>query len=261
MPRQPAVSFKELVSAPAEKLLKIVLPLADDYHDLPQADRIRRFGERCGLRRRQVICALGFNPSIRDLPEVLAVVGFDDFRTLEQERNGFFSTDIYEELSVNDMIAIYGAVTKDRDNHAVMQYLLESRLDTIENEIDASVNSIVIERYRKEVRAMYLEGAAQIDFAEKRLNRMESGFRALVNEVSIIVESKLIPVGDIFFRDTILPEEKRKLMVRGMIPESLIAARLEDQTMSDSERQMLEEYVRLNPPRKTRPQPQDDPSD
>ena len=126
----------------------------------------------------------------------------------------------------------------------VMQYLLSNRLRCIEDRIEATVNSIIIERYKKEMRAIYNDGVAQIEFAEERLSQTHSGFRALLNEVVMIVEARLIPIGDLFFRDTILPEEKRRLITKGLIPTSLVEQRLEDDSVSPQERKVLEEQLR-----------------
>jgi len=129
----------------------------------------------------------------------------------------------------------------------VMQYLLSTRLRCIEDRIEATVNSIIIERYKKEMRSIYNDGVAQIEFAEERLRQTHSGFRALLNEVVMIVEARLIPIGDLFFRDTILHEQKRRLISKGLIPKSLVEQRLEDDAVSPQERKVLEEQLRYLP--------------
>ena len=62
---------------------------------------------------------------------------------------------------------------------------------------------------------------------------------------SKIVESRLIPVGDIFFRASILPEEKRRLIIRGLIPREIVEARLADAKISEQERYVLEDQLKL----------------
>jgi hypothetical protein len=52
-----------------------------------------------------------------------------------------------------------------------------------------------------------------------------------------------MPVGDIFFRDTVLPEEKRKLLKRGLVPLDFVRARLEDKNITERERLVLEEHL------------------
>jgi hypothetical protein len=93
------------------------------------------------------------------------------------------------------------------------------------------------------MRAIYHDGVAQIEFAEDRLSRTHSGFRALLNEVVMIVGVRLIPIGDLFFRDTIPPEEKRRLIRKGHIPKGLIEQRLADAAVPPQERTMLEDQL------------------
>ena len=127
-----------------------------------------------------------------------------------------------------------------------MQYLLKSRLKNIEGKIEATVNSIIIEKYKAEMRAIYFDRIATIEFVEERLDNKDSGFRALLNEVAIIIEAKIIPTGDIFFRDSILPEEKRKILLKGLIPIDLVESRLEDESISNDEKRVLLEHLKLN---------------
>ena len=54
-------------------------------------------------------------------------------------------------------------------------------------------------------------------------------------------------MGDIFFRDNILPEEKRRLILKGFVPRHLIESRLEDADLPPKERKVLEEQLKLMP--------------
>jgi len=237
-------AFEEVLTASAESLLKMFYRLAI-AGDLSQERRLRLVGRRMELHPTQLICALGFNPALRQLPDVLSVLGFARYEALAQRRNELFVSDIYRRLPIDDVLAIYKQVRDDQELLPVMQYLLEQRLENIEKRIEATVNSLVIERYKKEMRAIYNDGVASIEFAEMRLDKTDSGFRALLNEVNIITEARLIPVGDIFFRDSILAEEKRKLISKGVIGEELVRARLEDERLPAAERAMLEEQLAL----------------
>ena len=198
------------------------------------------------LRKEQLICAYGFNPVSRFLIEILPSFGYASWNELIQERNNIFTTDIYRRLSLENVLKIYERIKTEPASLEVMQYLLGQRLEKIESEIESTVNSMIIERYKTEMRAIYSAGIAGIDFTEERLDRQDSGFRALLNEVSMIVESKIIPVGEIFFRDTILPQEKQKLLNKGLIPKELIQSRINDPDISADERKILNEYLRLN---------------
>ncbi len=224
------------MTASAEQLVKLA------YKSV--TDKIPRGSRRLGLKSGQFVCAIGFNPHIESLPDVISVLGFEGYEDLANKRNEIFMNDPYQQLRIEDVLNIYAAVVKQPHMMSIMQYLLSTRLSNIEKRIEATVSSNVIEKYKKEMKAIYNDGVAQIEFAETRLDIADSGFRALVNEVNIIVDSKLIPVGDIFFRNTVLPQEKRKLINRGLIPDELILSRLEDKSISEQERKMLQDVLK-----------------
>jgi hypothetical protein len=234
--------FQEILTSSGESLLKLLYKSSTNGSGR-SASNPQEYARNLRLTHAQLVCALGFNRHIQDLPDVISIVGFDSYEDLAKQRNHFFSNDIYDRLGIKDVLAIYSYVPNDTKILSIMQYLLAARLSQIENRIEATVNAIVIERYKKEMRAIYSDGVAQIDFAEQRLDKTHSGFRALLNEVSMIIQARLIPIGDIFFRDNILPEEKRRLIIKGFIPKDLIKLRLDDSVVPELERIMLEEQL------------------
>jgi hypothetical protein len=242
--------FEEILTARSEDLLKTLYKSSSGQDDRTASGnaRARQIAKNIGLTYAQLVCALGFNPGIGELSDVLAVIGFDTYEELARERNLAFTTDIYQQLGIKDVLAVYLHARRHQALLDILQILLVKRLQKIEDRIEATVNSVFIERYKKEMRAIYNDGVAQLDFAEQRLGKTHSGFRALLNEVAMIVESRLIPVGDIFFRDSILPEEKRRLMIRGLIPRTLVESRLADRSISEQERNVLEDQVKLLDP-------------
>ena len=237
-------AFKELLRASEEELLQQFYKARDAA--AAGGNRLDAVAQKLGLRSEQLVCAIGFNPEARLLTEVFPIMGFATFEELSQSRNDVFISDIYKRLTLDDVLAIYTAVKDHPALLDVMHYLLKERLKRIEQRIEETVNSLIIDKYKAEIRAIYNGGVVNIDFAEERLDMLDSGFRALLNEVSIIIESKLIPAGEIFFRDTILPEEKRKLLAKGLIPENLIQQRLADENTSAEERKILAEYLKQN---------------
>jgi hypothetical protein len=239
--------FEEILTARSEDLLKTLYKSATGQDERAAAGlaRSRRVARNLGLTYPQLVCAVGFNAGIQDLSDVLAVMGFESYDALAHERNVAFTTDIYHQLGIKDVLAIYQHVPRCQPLLEVLQHLLVRRVQKLEDRIEATVNSVVIERYKKEMRALYNDGVAQLDFAEQRLSNTHSGFRALLNEVALIAESRLIPVGDLFFRESILPEEKRRLMIRGLIPRDLVLTRLADKRISQQERAVLEDQFKL----------------
>lgn len=239
--------FDSLLTASAEELLKAAYRAAANREHEQQGRRSRAIAKALGLTHCQLLCSVGFNPHIRELPDVTTLLGFSNYDGLAKARNEYFINDIYDRLGIKDVLSIYLQVARDPKHLQVMQYLLAGRLRKIEERIEATVNSLVIERYKKEMRSVYGDGVAQFEFVDERLRNTHSGFRALLNEVVMIVESRLIPVGDIFFRDNILPEEKRRLITKGFVPRHLVESRLEETTLTAQERKVLEEQLRLMP--------------
>jgi len=235
-------TFNDIITAQEEELLQMFYKFREDT--TTSGNRLNEVAKKFRMHPQQMICAVGFNPQVRFLTELLPILGYATYNELSQERNDTFISDIYKRLSLDNILKIYEVIVSDRDLLQTMQYLLKSRLEKIEQRIEETVNSLVIEKYRAEMRAIYNNGVATIEFAENRLDRQDSGFRALLNEVSIIVESKLIPAGEIFFRDTILPQEKQKLLGKGLIPKELVESRLADAKTSQDEKKVLYDYLK-----------------
>ncbi len=237
-------SFSDLLSASQEELVRTFFNFRGEQ-TVDDVARIALIAKNLQLRTPQLICALGFNPNTQDAVELLPILGFASHDVLISERNDYFINDIYKRLTLDNILSIYTVAKDHEELLQVMPYLIRQRLSTIESRIEETVNSLVIDKYKAEIRAIYSERIVSFEFAEERLDHVDSGFRALLNEVTIITESKIIPAGDIFFRDTLLPEEKRKLLNRGLIPDELIKARLEDESISIEEKRMLNDYLTM----------------
>jgi len=237
-------SFKEILNSNEEELLQLLYKF--NVSTESSDEKAEAIGMKLKLREAQLICAIGFNESTRNLPEIPPILGFDSYDALLNSRNEYFTTDIYKLVSLDNILSIYSVVKNDVANKQIIEYLLSNRLKCIEKRIDETVNSLIIDKYKEEMRAIYSDGVVGIDFVENRLELSDSGFRALLNEVTLIVENKIIPVGELFFRDSILPQEKRKLLNKGLIPRSLIETRLEDPNISDVEKKILYDYMKLN---------------
>lgn len=235
-------TFNDIIAAQEEELLQHFYRFRDD--SVPKGNRLAAIAKKNRLHPQQVICAVGFNPNARYLTEVFPLLGYATYNELAQERNDIFVSDIYKRISLDNVLKIYEVIVNDNELLDVMQYLLKNRLTKVEERIEETVNSLVIEKYKAEIRAIYNDGIATIEFAEERLGLQDSGFRALLNEVNIIVESKLIPAGEIFFRGTILPREKQKLLSKGLIPKELVESRLADKNTSPDEKEVLYDYLK-----------------
>jgi hypothetical protein len=236
--------FMDILNSSEEELLKLLFKF--NVSEESNEDKAEAIAVALKIREAQLVCAIGFNESVRNLPEIPPILGFENYDALINSRNEYFTMDIYKLVSLDNILSIYSVVKHDVKNKQIIEYLLSNRLQTIEKRIEETVNSLIIDKYKEEMRAIYSDEIVGIDFVEKRLNESDSGFRALLNEVTLIVENKLIPAGDIFFRESILPQEKRKLLDKGLIPTDLIKTRLIDSNISDVEKKILYDHLKLN---------------
>ncbi len=187
----------------------------------PSAQPRKRLGNaatRLGLTKARLVCALAFNREAHALGAELLALGYASHDDLAQHRNHVFVTDVYAEISLDDVLAIYSHAKDDSDTLSILQYLMLRRLSQIEAAIDAQVQVWVIERYKREVRHIYLNGIAQAAFAEGRLEQGHPGFRALANELKLVIDSKLLSGGEICARKSLLASEKQRLIERGLAP-------------------------------------------
>lgn len=237
-------SFKQILNYNEEQLLQLLYKF--NVSEEINEDKAEAIAVQLKLREAQLVCAIGFNKAARALPEIASILGFENHDSLINSRNEFFTFDIYKLITLDNILSIFTTVKNDTDNKQIMEYLLSRRLESIEKRIEETVNSLIIDKYKEEMRAIYSDGIVAIDFVETRLDKADSGFRALLNEVTLIVENKIIPAGDVFFRETILPQEKRKLLAKGLIPKELIEARLQDPNISDVEKKILYDHLKLN---------------
>jgi len=244
-------TFSDILTGEEEDLVKIFYSFRAKENPDDNKKNLASAAKKLKLKPAQVILALGFNGNIKNLDEIYTALGFASLEELTKKRNKIYINDIYQYISLDNMLTLYSTVKDENETLQVMQYLLKNRLGNIESKIEATVSSLIIEKYKTEMKAIYADKIADIDFAEERLNNAESGFRALLNEACIITESRLIPAGDIFFRETILPEEKRKLLSKNLIPVELVESRLEEKNISQQEKQMLNEFLALNRNNKT----------
>jgi hypothetical protein len=239
-------TFNDILIGEEEDLVKIFYTFKKKEDPDGNNINLVSAAKKLKLQPAQLTIALGFNRHAKELDDVFSVLGYDSFESLTKERNDIYINDIYEKISLENVLLLYSIVRDDNEMLQIMQYLLKNRIKNIESKIEATVSSIVIEKYKAEMQAIYADKIADLDFAEERLNNVESGFRALLNEACIITESRLIPAGDIFFRTTILPEEKRKLLSKNLIPVELVESRLQDKNISQQEKLMLNDFLTIN---------------
>lgn len=236
------ISFTELLTASDAELVKIFYKLkADENADF--IVRINKVAAQLNLNHSQLVCALGFNLNIRDLTDIFSTLGFRSYKLLSYRCNELFSTDTYNQLSIDNIIDIYSERLADQDILNSIREMLPLRLEHIETDIDKSDDPAHVISYRMEIHAIYSASIVDKDFAEMRINKNIGRFRLLSDEINAIVEAGLVPPSNLFFTDKLLPEEKKGLIERKLINSDMIKNRLQNKGISSEERDILEEYI------------------
>ena len=94
-----------------------------------------------------------------------------------------------------------------------------------------------------EVHSIYTGGIATPEMVASRVEAPIGDMRLIADEVQLIVESEIIPAGNLFFSEDVLPAEKKLLIDDGHIDQAMITNRLKNEEISEDERQMLEDFV------------------
>ncbi|MEX2481545.1 MAG: hypothetical protein WD928_11880 [Gammaproteobacteria bacterium] len=196
-----------------------------------------------GLNHTQLVCALGFNPAIRELTDILSLIGFSSYKLLTYRRNELFATDAYHQLDIDNVIDIYTTDSADAELLETLRELLPRRLANIENELSESEEAATMISYKMEVHALYSGAIATPAFAAARIATPIAGLRQRIGEVQMIVAGAYLAPTRLFVMDTLMPEEKRYLVEAGYVDAALVAARLANADISEDERQMLEDYA------------------
>lgn len=213
----------------------------------PAADRDRdeagSIAEQLGLNRCELVCAMGFNKHARHFGELIGLLGYADYEHLAEHRNRLFTTDVYAALSIGDVLATYRQLRNEPYALSLVRYLIPRRLAHIEEQIDATVNFQAIKGYRREVNYIYSKAIAQMDFADKRLAHTPRGFRALADELKLIIESQVLSLEDLLLCPTLKSQEKKRLLDRGLVSPGRIEQLAASATMTSDEKQVLTEIL------------------
>ena len=235
-------SFTELLTATDDDLVRIFYKTsAGEEKDFIK--RINIIATQLGLNHTQLVCALGFNKHIRDLTDIQQQLGFRSFKLLTYRMNELFTTDTFMQLPVDNILDIYSERLENQEIMNTLRELLHPRLEHIEADIDKTGDPGHIISYRMEVHAIYTSGIADKAFADERLKKDIGKFRLMANEANVIIEAGYHPPSNLFFMDSLSPEEKQDLIEGGHINQDMIKNRLQNAKISDEERETLEEHI------------------
>lgn len=236
------ISFTELLTASDDELVRIFYKTnVGDEKDFIK--RINIVAAQLGLNHTQLVCALGFNKHIRELTDIQQQLGFRSFKLLTYRQNELFTTDTYTQLEIDNILDIYSERLEDAEVLSTLRELLHPRLNHIEKEIDKSGDPGHIISYKMEIHSIYTAGIADKQFADDRLKKDIGKFRSMANEANVIIEAGYHPPSNLFFMDSLSPEERKDLIEGGHINNDMIKNRLQNTKISEEEREILEEHI------------------
>ncbi len=236
------ISFTELLTASDAELVKIFYKVKSD----PSQDFIKNInGIAAQLEQNhsQLVCAIGFNKNIRDLTDIMTVLGFKSYKIMIYRRNELFTTDTYQQLGIDNILDIYSERLEDQEILNTLRKLLSPRLEHIEAEIEKIDDPGHIFSYRMEIHSIYQAGIADKAFAEERLKKNIGKYRLMAGELNEMIKAGIFPPSNFFFMETITPDEKKALIEQKHISSDMIKNRLQNAKISEDERDMLEAFV------------------
>jgi hypothetical protein len=235
-------SFTELLTASDDELVRLFYK-TNVGEEKDFIKRINAAAAQLGLNHTQLVCALGFNKHIRELTDIQQQLGFRSHKLLTYRQNELFTTDTYTQLPIDNILDIYSQRLEDQEVLNTLRELLQPRLEHIETVIEKTDDPGHIISYRMEIHAIYTAGIADKAFADERLKKDIGKFRLMANEANVIIEAGYHPPSNLFFMDSLSPEEKKNLIEGGHINKDMIKNRLQNAKISEEERDILEEYI------------------
>jgi len=236
------ISFTELLTASDAELVKIFYKVKSD----PSIDFIKNINSiatQLELNHSQLVCAIGFNKNIRDLTDIMTVLGFKSYKVMIYRRNELFTTDTYQQLGIDNILDIYSARLEDEEILETLREMLHPRLQHIEADIEKTDEPGTTISYRMEIHSIYQSGIADKPFAEERIGKDIGKFRHIASELSEMISADIFPPSNFFFMETITPDEKRELIQQEHVSSDMVKNRLQNAKISADERDMLEEFV------------------
>lgn len=234
-------TFREILRADDSGLVRAFYKVHNDA----ETDFIRKINHaaaQLGLNHGQLVCALGFNRHVRDLTDVLEVVGFSSYKLLGYRRDELFTTDTYRQLDIDNVIDIYAVQLEDEALEEALEALVPRRLAHLEARLEEDPDPTMLISYKMEIHSIYASDLATPSFARNRVEAAIADLRLKVEEIQMIVENRLLPPGNLFYVDTLAPAEKRYLIENGHVDGDMIENRLRNAEISEDERQMLEDF-------------------
>ena len=236
------IDFTELLTASDAELVKVFYKVKSDP-SLDFIKNINSIASQLKLNHSQLVCAIGFNKNIRELTDIITVLGFKSYKVMIYRRNELFTTDTYQQLDIDNILDIYSARLEDAEILDTLRELLQPRLQHIEADIEKIDDPSHTFSYRMEIHSIYQSGIADKSFAEERINRDIGKYRLIASELNEMINAGIFPPSNFFFMESISLDEKRELIMQKHISSDMVKNRLQNAKVSEDERDMLEEFI------------------
>lgn len=209
-------TFENLIRASAQGLVSTFAPLRERVRGEGEARRIQ-LAQLLGLNPVQLLCGVGFNREMARIPDLVRFLGYASRDALFGERNYAFVHDRYRSLSVNDIMEIY-AVLGSASDLAEATDLVISRLNTLEAQLEETINPILVGGYRLEVRGIYENRLATSALVAARLDAEYAVLRDITNEAMIMLETGAVTPADFMRNPGIGADEKSRAVFQRLVP-------------------------------------------
>lgn len=231
-------TFSDLLRADPETLVGM-LGTAVASPEQSRGLRNEQLAHQLGVNYTQLICGVGFNPAVTEIPGFIRKVGFSSVENLFSERNYRFIHDNYQDLSVNNVVDIYVVAGAHPEVAQGMHDLVFSRLVETESLLEGTINPILIGGYKLEIRNIYENGLASEELIASRLRLYYSVLRSISNELVFMLQAGVVSPERLLREAGVTTDEKAKLVFQGQIPVSAVAAYLAENEVPDAERARL----------------------
>ncbi|MSQ66689.1 MAG: hypothetical protein EXR83_00640 [Gammaproteobacteria bacterium] len=225
-------SFETLIRASETQLAEVLARLRMRGAGEGAARR-GQLGRLVGVNVVQLVCGVGFNPALRRLADLPSLLGFASLEGLLAERNYLFIHDRYRALGISDIVEIY-TVLGAADAHSGLDAdLIISRLNSIEGQLEETINPVLVGGYKLEMRALYVNRLADAALVNRRLGPLYAVLREITGEGMVMLETGTVAATEFLRHAGVTIDEKSRGVFLGLIPAASVQAYLAAQPAAD----------------------------
>ncbi len=214
------LSFEQLIRANGPTLVAIFGPLRERIKGEGESRRVQ-LAQLLGLNQTQLVCGVGFSPQLPRVSDLVRFLGYANEAGLFAERNYLFIHDRYRSLSVNDIVEIYGALGAAGAPSGATDLVI-SRLNTLEAQLEETINPILIGGYKLEIRGIYENHLASAALVNSRLTAEYGVLRDITGEAMIMLETQAITAADFLRHPGVTAEEKSRALFQRLVSATAI---------------------------------------